>query len=82
MVVAAPEKKPHPVSITPEGTVLKGLNFSIDKKDPVAKKDEEYPEWLWTLLDDIPRDQLPDRVRLRKINKEGIKNANFMRKKK
>jgi hypothetical protein len=22
-----------------------------DKSDPIAKADNEYPEWLWTLLD-------------------------------
>lgn len=40
-----------PRSICPEGTVLSGLNFSKSGQDPVAKKDEEYPEWLWSCLD-------------------------------
>ena len=35
----------------PAGTVLKGLNFYKDKQDPVAMADEEYPAWLWRVLD-------------------------------
>jgi hypothetical protein len=35
----------------PAGTVLKGLNFYKDKQDPVAMADEEYPVWLWSVLD-------------------------------
>jgi len=33
------------------GTTLQGLNILKDQPDPVAKLDEEYPAWLWTLLD-------------------------------
>ena len=33
------------------GTKLTGLNILQGKSDPLALKDEEYPEWLWTLLD-------------------------------
>ncbi|KAL7815311.1 mitochondrial ribosomal protein L37 domain-containing protein [Trichoderma aethiopicum] len=38
-------------SICPEGTVLTGLNYIKGGQDPVALKDEEYPEWLWSCLD-------------------------------
>lgn len=38
-------------SSVPAGTVLKGLNFYKDKQDPVAMADEEYPAWLWRVLD-------------------------------
>ena len=38
-------------SSVPAGTVLKGLNFYKDKQDPVAMSDEEYPAWLWGVLD-------------------------------
>ncbi|KAG5979766.1 hypothetical protein E4U55_004768 [Claviceps digitariae] len=37
-------------SICVEGTVLTGLNYLKGGHDPVAKKDEEYPEWLWSCL--------------------------------
>jgi large subunit ribosomal protein L54 len=36
-------------SICPEGTVLKGLNVLKDSKDPIALKDDAYPDWLWDL---------------------------------
>ena len=40
-------------SSVPGGTVLKGLNFMKGKNDPVALEDEEYPPWLWGVLDDV-----------------------------
>lgn len=48
-----PRKEPAaaPRSICAEGTVMTGLNYLKDGQDPVAKKDEEYPEWLWECLD-------------------------------
>lgn len=48
----APAKESSiPRSICTEGTVLAGLNYNKGGQDPVAKKDEEYPEWLWSCLD-------------------------------
>ena len=46
------EKKAAPLvrSSVPAGTPLKGLNFEKAKQDPVAKADDEYPAWLWTIL--------------------------------
>lgn len=38
-------------SICPAGTVLTGLSYTKAGQDPIAKKDEEYPEWLWSCLD-------------------------------
>lgn len=38
-------------SSCPEGTVLNGLNYIKSGQDPVANKDEDYPEWLWSCLD-------------------------------
>ncbi|TPX16756.1 uncharacterized protein E0L32_003697 [Thyridium curvatum] len=40
-----------PLSSCPKGTVLSGLNYFKGKQDPVARADEEYPEWLWQCLD-------------------------------
>lgn len=40
-----------PVSSAPAGTPLKGLNFNKGREDPVAKAEEEYPEWLWRCLE-------------------------------
>lgn len=47
----APKTPPPPRSSCPEGTVLKGLNYTKGGEDPVAKRDEDYPEWLWSCLD-------------------------------
>ncbi|KAM3074439.1 hypothetical protein ACMFMG_002758 [Clarireedia jacksonii] len=49
-----PAKKstPLPVSSAPEGTVLKGINYLKGRNDPVALKEEDYPEWLWHCLDE------------------------------
>ncbi|KAH7408365.1 mitochondrial ribosomal protein L37-domain-containing protein [Phaeosphaeria sp. MPI-PUGE-AT-0046c] len=48
----AAKKKVVPLvkSSIPAGTPLKGLNFEKNKQDPVALSDDEYPEWLWTIL--------------------------------
>ncbi|CCF40467.1 hypothetical protein CH063_02361 [Colletotrichum higginsianum] len=42
---------PAPISSCPAGTVLNGLNYFKGRTDPVALRDEEYPEWLWTVLE-------------------------------
>jgi large subunit ribosomal protein L54 len=49
----AAKKKVAPLvkSSIPAGQPLKGLNFLKDRQDPVAKADDEYPAWLWTILD-------------------------------
>ncbi|KAI0998341.1 hypothetical protein K3495_g9855 [Podosphaera aphanis] len=41
----------RPASISPAGTVLRGLNYLKGRSDPIALPDEDYPAWLWTLLD-------------------------------
>ncbi|KAL6800245.1 mitochondrial ribosomal protein L37 domain-containing protein [Trichoderma sp. SZMC 28012] len=53
VVDAGEAAKPTPTSrsICPEGTVLNGLNYTKGGQDPVALKDEDYPEWLWSCLD-------------------------------
>lgn len=48
--VATPTK-PRTKSAAPAGTVLKGLGFLQNKPQPIALPDEEYPNWLWHLLD-------------------------------
>ena len=30
---------------------MAGLNILKDQSDPVSKPDDEYPAWVWTLLD-------------------------------
>lgn len=53
------QEVPHPVpqtrSVCKEGTILTGLNFIKGKEDPVALRDEQYPEWLWSCLDSFKK---------------------------
>lgn len=54
-IAEAGESKDAPISRSscPAGTKLTGLNYLKNGQDPVALKDEEYPEWLWSCLDVI-----------------------------
>lgn len=49
----------------------------------IALPDEEYPDWLWTLLQPIQPDGDPDSVASKKIRrkerKANLKYANFMK---
>ncbi|KAJ2004970.1 hypothetical protein GGI04_001779 [Coemansia thaxteri] len=78
---ASPTPQP-PKSIAAHGTVLKGLNIYKEGKDPVALKDEDYPEWLWTLLDEVPEAAKSEREQQRLQRSRAIKEANFMKSKK
>jgi large subunit ribosomal protein L54 len=40
------------ISSCPPGTVLTGLSVIKDQPDPIALPDDQYPAWLWTVLDD------------------------------
>ncbi|KAJ2714460.1 hypothetical protein H4R19_001715 [Coemansia spiralis] len=71
-----------PVSSAVHGTVLKGLNIYKDGQDPVALKDDEYPAWLWTLLDKTPADKVAERERQRVERSKAIKESNFMKSRK
>lgn len=41
----------RPKSSLQAGTVLRGLAFLKNSEPPVAREDNEYPDWLWGLLD-------------------------------
>ena len=60
------------VSSCPKGTTLKGLNILNGKSDPIAMADEEYPEWLWKLLDPAPEPSEYSLKKLRKQSKQKI----------
>ncbi|KAJ2527914.1 hypothetical protein GGH20_002864 [Coemansia sp. RSA 1937] len=74
--------KKYPASLATHGTVLKGLNIYKQGKDPVALKDEEYPDWLWTLLDEVPFEEKTVREQQRLTRSKAIKEANFMKSRK
>ncbi|KAI9229476.1 MAG: mitochondrial 54S ribosomal protein YmL37 [Piptocephalis tieghemiana] len=66
------------------GTPLEGLNVYKGKKDPVALRDDEYPEWLWTLLDPKPTglSKRKHHSALRDANRSSIKSLNFIKNRK
>ncbi|KAI0332545.1 hypothetical protein GY45DRAFT_1298695 [Cubamyces sp. BRFM 1775] len=73
-----------PKSSCPENTVLVGVNYLKGQQEVLAMPDDAYPPWLWTLLE--PK-QIPDdgpggkaeKVRLRKANRQRIRESNFMK---
>ena len=67
-------KKDKVKSICEAGTVMKGLNIMKSGTDPVALPEEEYPPFLWTLLE---TDNIGDRKEARKANRAQIKRKNF-----
>ncbi|KIJ44256.1 hypothetical protein M422DRAFT_30407 [Sphaerobolus stellatus SS14] len=78
------DAEPLVVSSCPANTVLEGLSYLKDQPPVVALPDEEYPAWLWTVLtpkhfpEDGPGGKA-EKVRLRKENKQKIKDQNFMK---
>ncbi|KIK56175.1 hypothetical protein GYMLUDRAFT_827251 [Collybiopsis luxurians FD-317 M1] len=64
-------------------TIMAGLNYLKNQPPVLALPDEEYPPWLWTILqpkeleDDGPGGR-KERMERRKANKERIKERNFM----
>ncbi|KAL2313104.1 54S ribosomal protein L37, mitochondrial [Schizosaccharomyces pombe] len=69
--------KTHTSSVLP-GTILKGLCIKAGGVDPVAREDHEYPEWLWSLLDEPAPNSKTARSHARK---SAIRAANFLTKK-
>ncbi|CAI2168743.1 4443_t:CDS:2 [Funneliformis geosporum] len=79
--------KPQPIqSIAPAGTILKGLNFYKNGADPIALPDDEYPGWLWEILNKEKEEQLRNDVHSRQYHRKQrrdlIKDNNFDRNKK
>lgn len=73
-------------SMTPAGTKLKGLNIKKNGEDPVALEDEEYPPWLWEVLDKQKQQAKlqanPEKAahsKRRQANRQHIKSDNFLR---
>ncbi|KAI9065503.1 mitochondrial/chloroplast ribosomal protein L54/L37 [Trametes sanguinea] len=67
-----------------ENTVLVGVNYLKGQPEVLAMPDEAYPPWLWTLLQpkEIPDDGpggKGEKIRLRKANRQRIREQNFMK---
>ncbi|ODV88734.1 hypothetical protein CANCADRAFT_148366 [Tortispora caseinolytica NRRL Y-17796] len=69
-----------------QGTVMKGINLKKNGADPIAKPDNEYPDWLWTLLDPEAQKQRlaqdPEKMarkEWRAKNRKNIRTANFLK---
>ncbi|KAJ7136005.1 mitochondrial ribosomal protein L37-domain-containing protein [Mycena epipterygia] len=77
------KRKAIPKSACTVDTVITGVNYLKGQPPVLALPDEEYPEWLWTVLD--PRvwpDDGPggraERAKRRAENRRKIQDANFM----
>ncbi|CDO76947.1 hypothetical protein BN946_scf184587.g1 [Trametes cinnabarina] len=73
-----------PKSSCTENTVLVGVNYLKGQPEVLAMPDEAYPPWLWTLLQpkEIPDDGpggKGEKIRLRKANRQRIREQNFMK---
>ena len=68
----------------PPNTVLVGLQWLKNQPPVLALADDAYPAWLWTLLeakkveDDGPGGR-GEKVRLRRENRQRIRDQNFMK---
>jgi len=72
-----------PVSSCTPDTVLEGVNYLKGQSPVLALPDDQYPDWLWTILqpkewpDDGPGGKA-ERVKRKIENKRRIKDRNFM----
>ncbi|KAK9463441.1 mitochondrial 54S ribosomal protein mL54 [Lipomyces oligophaga] len=73
-------------SSAPAGTRLTGLNILKGKEDPEAFPDDQYPQWLWDLLDPEAQkarlDADPERKARREFRtkmRQKIRNDNFLK---
>jgi large subunit ribosomal protein L54 len=72
-------------SFAPPGTKLKGINVKKNGQDPIALPENEYPDWLWRLLDEEAQTKSLEaepaklaRKQQRAANRQKIKMNNFM----
>ncbi|TDL27315.1 hypothetical protein BD410DRAFT_679191, partial [Rickenella mellea] len=71
-------------SSCPANTVLTGLNYLKDQEPVLALPDEDYPPWLWKLLDSkVHVDDGPggegEKKRRRQENRQRIREQNFLK---
>ena len=73
-----------PLSSCPANTLLSGLNYLKGQPPVVALPDEEYPPWLWTLLQpavdtDSGPGSLAEKRKMKAERTANIKYANFLK---
>ncbi|KAJ7275013.1 mitochondrial ribosomal protein L37-domain-containing protein [Mycena rebaudengoi] len=79
-----PSKTAIPMSSCKPDTVLTGVNYLKGQPPVLALPDDQYPEWLWGVLeervwpDDGPGGRA-ERAARRKENKLKIRDSNFMK---
>ena len=59
-----------PASICPAGTPL-NLKIKVNQEEPVALEDNEYPDWLWTIMEEEKISEnmsVEDQLKIRKRN--------------
>ncbi|KAL6928280.1 hypothetical protein ACO0SA_003015 [Hanseniaspora valbyensis] len=59
-----------PSSICPAGTPL-NLKIKVNQEEPVALEDNEYPDWLWTIMEEEKISEnmsVEDQLKIRKRN--------------
>ena len=64
--------------------MLAGVNYLKNQPPVLALPDDEYPPWLWKLLEpkELPDDGpggIAEKVRLRRENRSQIRDQNFMK---
>lgn len=64
-----------------ENTVLTGLAYLKGQSPVIARPDDAYPPWLWTLLEPRTFDDegKAEKYKLRKENRQRIREQNFMK---
>eukprot|EP00128_Syssomonas_multiformis_P005124 Colp12_sorted_trinity150504_noHs@10152 len=79
------DAKPTGPYIGPEHDKCTGANFYTTGEDPKLKPDDQYPKWLWTLLDPRPSLEEMDPSEKRYwsvLRREKMKQNNYSRSKK
>ena len=55
--------------------VCTGLNYYNTGEDPPIRDDNQYPEWLWSILDPV-KSSVDDKIYWRKLNKQKARDNN------
>ncbi|PSS31089.1 hypothetical protein PHLCEN_2v2421 [Hermanssonia centrifuga] len=78
--VEAETSAPQTLSSCVAGTPLEGVNWLKNQAPVQALPDEDYPPWLWKVLE--PREfddpEKAEKYRLRQINRKHIREKNYM----